>query len=86
VCQVRVVGASRRGGPMNGDAGRAAARGGSCPRCGGYLLLELDGWTCLQCGWVEVRVPAFIRGEVEGARGLFRRRRLPATRRGRLSL
>lgn len=48
--------------------------------------MELDGWTCLQCGWVEVRVPAFIRGEVEGARGLFRRRRLPATRRGRLSL
>jgi len=57
-----------------------------CPRCGGQVLVEADGPTCLQCGWVQVAVPAFIRGEVEGARGLFRRRRLPATRRGRLSL
>jgi hypothetical protein len=30
----------------------------ACPKCEGYLIPDLDGFACLQCGWVKYARPA----------------------------
>lgn len=52
-----------------------------CPRCGGDLYDEGDGWTCLQCCWEDPTPPVGYRDRIEEFRASNRRRRSDGTRR-----